>query len=119
MVSASDLSPDIAGRRHVGGPLLFGCPRGTSHDPLLELTVAKRAVLEAQCLKLCLKCFVLASLASVVLLLQDALARSDARREVTATLATVYVKLSDHGVAVALRTLHLLAGLVHGRMPRE
>ena len=74
---------------------------------------------EAQRLEFCLESLVLACLASVVLLLEDTLTRSYARREVTATLITVYVELAYHRVTITLRTLHLLTRPVRRRMPRE
>ena len=118
-VRGSDLPSHVTGRRHVRRSLLLSSTARASHDSLLELTVAQRAVLETQSLELCLQGLVLASLTGVVLLLQDALARSDARREVTAALAAVYVEFGYHRVAVTLRTLHLLAGLILRRVPRK
>ncbi len=61
----------------------------------------------------------LACLASVVLLGKDALARSYAWGEVTATFSAVDVEFAYHGVTVALRTLHLLAGPVGRWMSGE
>ena len=54
-----------------------------------------------------LQSLVLASLASVVLFGKNTLSRGDTGREVTATLATVDVILSDKGIARALWTFKL------------
>ena len=58
----------------------------------------------------------LADLASVVLLGQDTLARGNAWREMTATLAAVDIELGYEGLAVGLGTLELLFLLVGRRV---
>ena len=102
------------GSHVVSGPRLLWW---STHDARVNLAVAQRAMFEAQRLEFCLESLVLACLASVVLLLEDTLTRSYARREVTATLITVDVELAYHRVTITLRTLHLLTGPVRRRMP--
>ena len=57
----------------------------------VDLSVAERAVLELEVVEFTLKGLVLAGLAGVVLLSEDALATGNAGREVTAALSAVDV----------------------------
>ena len=81
--------------------------------------MTKWAVLELQVGELILKRFVFASLALVVVLSQDALARSNAGREVAAALFAVDVELSDGGFALSLGTVELLPRTVDWRVLGE
>ena len=81
--------------------------------------MAKRAVAQFKRAKRLLQSLMLARLASVVLLSQDALARGDARREMTAAVATINVELSDESVAAGLGALLLLLLLVGRRVSAE
>lgn len=86
---------------------------------MLDLSVAQGAMAELECPQGRLQGLVLARLARVVLLSQDALAGRDTGREVTATLATIDVVLSDEGLAAGLGALELLLLLVGRWMPAE
>ena len=58
----------------------------------------------------------LADLASVVFFSQDTLARSDAWREVTTTLPTIYIEFCNKGLAIGFGALELLFLLISRRM---
>ena len=81
--------------------------------------MAKRAVFKLEVEKFAFESLVLAGLASVVLLREDALAASDARREVAATLSAVDIILCNARLAVFLGAIEFFFLLVDGRMSRE
>ena len=81
--------------------------------------MAQRAVAKLESPQGRLQGLVLASLASVVLLGKDALARGYAAREVTAALAARDIILGDERLAARLWTLELSLLRVGRRMPAE
>lgn len=85
----------------------------------VDLAVAESAVLETQLVQLGQEGLVLANLTSVEVLQEDTLARSNAGREVRATVATVDVVVINLSVAAALRAVELLVRDVDWRLPRE
>ena len=61
----------------------------------------------------------LASLAGVVLFGQDRLSTGDTGAEMTATLSTTGIELSDQSLTAGLRALELLLLRIGRRMPTE
>ena len=74
--------------------------------------MAQGAVFEAEVLQLGLKRLMFASLACMVCLLKDRLARGDAGGEVATTLPAVNIELSDGGRTVSLWAFLLAEGLI-------
>jgi hypothetical protein len=91
----------------------------TINSILLKFAMTQSAMAQLETRQSLVQCLVLAYLASVVILGQDALTRGYARREVTAALSATRIIVRNDCIAVRLWTLDLILVRVYRRMSRE